>query len=163
MHYEETVYQSHYDWMIGALAIILVAFCSIVPTFVDWWHLGRTVSMSPIETAKAFDAPLLWQADPNGTAHDISVQLRSVNIQYGASIPLNGEDQDENADHAKGSSTDGNLNNNAAAFARGGLHFSAEGTVTRPRYGQTFDTTGPDFLGDHRVSAYSGATYVNSP
>lgn len=92
MHYDETVYQSHYGWMIGALAVILIAFCSIVPTFYGWWHLGRSVSLSPIETAKAFEAPLLRRADPNGTAHDICVQLGSAYVQYGASLPLDAED-----------------------------------------------------------------------
>lgn len=150
MHYEETVYQSHYDWMFGALAVLVVALCSILPTFDGWWHLGRTVSMSPIETAKAFDAPLLRQADPNGTADDIAVHFRSVNVQYGASLPLLGEDWRSSIERLKGSSNVRVSGNGDDSWPRSRLHFGIEGTVAQPQYGQTFEAVRPELLVDYR-------------
>lgn len=31
----------------------------IIPTFIGWWELGRTITLDLTEIAKAFDAPLL--------------------------------------------------------------------------------------------------------
>ena len=83
--YPENVYQSHFGWLGGAVAIIALTFGAILPVFGGWWHLGRPVSMSPIETAKAFKAPLLREADGNGTARDIVAQVGGLQVQYGAS------------------------------------------------------------------------------
>lgn len=161
MHYEETVYQSNYDWMFGALAVILVAFCSILPTYGSWWHLGRIVSMSPIETAKAFDAPLLRQADPNGTGHDIAVQYRSTYVQYGAPL-LHGGDCRDPVERAKASSTVEVLENGRNVFPRNHLHFGREGTVAQPLEGQTFGGVQPEMFNDHTRSSYSNSMYGSS-
>ena len=40
--------------------------------------------MSPLEIAKAFDAPLLRQADPNGTGSDLVDAVGTDTVQYGA-------------------------------------------------------------------------------
>ena len=82
--YPENVYQSHFGWLGGAVAIIALTFGAILPVFGGWWRLGRPVSVSPIETAKAFKAPLLREADGNGTARDIVDQVGGLQVQYGA-------------------------------------------------------------------------------
>ena len=75
MTFEENVYETQPEWLAGAFAVIAIACLSIFPTYWGWWRLGRPVSMSPLEIAKAFDAPLMQHADPNGSAAD---HLRTV-------------------------------------------------------------------------------------
>ena len=57
-----------------------------VPIFLEWWHLGRTVSLSPIETAKAFGAPGLSTRDSNAEAKAILKTIRGHEVPYGASM-----------------------------------------------------------------------------
>lgn len=78
------VYNSHYEWLGGALGIMCLTILFIMPLNWGWWRLGRKVSLSPVETAKAFQAPLMAGADSNG---DINVLLRSIGerkVKYGA-------------------------------------------------------------------------------
>lgn len=37
----------------------------VVSTFIDWWELGRHVTLDPIEIAKAFDAPMFKRPGSN--------------------------------------------------------------------------------------------------
>jgi hypothetical protein len=58
--YEPVImYQSRYRYLFAATLISLLACCSVLPTFNGFWRLNRPFSLSPIEIAKAFDAPLL--------------------------------------------------------------------------------------------------------
>jgi hypothetical protein len=49
-----------------------------------WWQLGRRVSFSPIEIAKAFDAPLLQNVNTNSRAKDLLRDVGNLRIRYGA-------------------------------------------------------------------------------
>lgn len=66
--YPTTVYVTHRGWLAGGFVVICLACLAVAPTFWGWWRLGREVSMSPLEIARAFEAPLLQHADPNATA-----------------------------------------------------------------------------------------------
>jgi hypothetical protein len=83
MTFEETVYEAHPQWLIGAFMVIVMSCLSIIPTYWGWWRLGRPVSMSPLEIAKAFDAPLMQQADPNGTVNDHLRSIGGIRVRYG--------------------------------------------------------------------------------
>ena len=63
-----TVYEAQPGWLAGAFFVITIAWISIIPMYRGWWHLGRSVSMSPLEIAKAFDAPLMENARQNGAS-----------------------------------------------------------------------------------------------
>jgi hypothetical protein len=80
---EENVYETKPEWLAGAFAVIVIACLSIVPTYWGWWRLGRPVSMSPLEIAKAFDAPLMQQADPNGSVTDHLRSVGDTRVRYG--------------------------------------------------------------------------------
>lgn len=159
MSYSETVYQSNRNWMAGALAIIGVAFCAILPIFGSWWHLGRTVSLSPVEVAKAFDAPLLRQADPNGTARDIVDEVGTLKILYGASASF---DEDGPTRANKLSSNISVQEYETNVLPRRRLHFWTEGTVATPREGETFGTARHDEPVDYAQSSYSNSMYGNA-
>jgi hypothetical protein len=81
--YTETVYQTQVGWVAGAFILIMLSCLSIVPTYWGWWNLGRPVTMSPLEIAKAFDAPLLRPTDPNGTAADHIRVVGDMRLRYG--------------------------------------------------------------------------------
>jgi hypothetical protein len=88
MTFEETVYETQPKWLAGAFAVIVMACSSIVPTYWGWWRLGRPVSMSPLEIAKAFDAPLMQHADPNGSAADHLRTVGDMRVRYGSHVTV---------------------------------------------------------------------------
>ncbi|KAE9376429.1 hypothetical protein N431DRAFT_330742 [Stipitochalara longipes BDJ] len=77
------VYQSHYLYLGLASLFTTLAIILIVPTFIGYWKLGRTVSMSPIEIGKAFNAPLLRSEDSNADADNLIQSLGHVGVRYG--------------------------------------------------------------------------------
>ncbi len=78
------IYQSHYLYLGLAVACTALGWLATLPIFVGWWHVGRTVSMSPVETAKAFRAPMLKNADSNADADMLVKELGDRPIRYGA-------------------------------------------------------------------------------
>jgi hypothetical protein len=92
--FDETVYKAQPEWLAAAFVLIVVACLSILPTYWGWWRLGRPVSMSPLEIAKAFEAPLMQHADPNGTIDDHLQSVGSTRVRYG--FHANGAEQAEN-------------------------------------------------------------------
>jgi hypothetical protein len=74
------IYNTHRRWVAGSIAVVCSACIIILCTYWDWWRLGRDVSMSPLEIARAFDAPLLQTADPNATGDDIKKDLGARSI-----------------------------------------------------------------------------------
>lgn len=56
---------------------------AVIPLFIGWHKLGRKVSFSPVEIAKAFDAPLLEYVDCNGEAESMLQEVGKGKIMYG--------------------------------------------------------------------------------
>jgi hypothetical protein len=52
------IYKSVYPYLAIASGILVIAILAISTTLYGWWDLGRDVSLSPLETAKAFGAPI---------------------------------------------------------------------------------------------------------
>ena len=78
------VYESSYTYLAIALVFSLLGWTAIVPVFLGWKHLGRPVSMSPIETAKAFGAPVLKVTDSNADTNRILQDVGDRGVKYGA-------------------------------------------------------------------------------
>jgi hypothetical protein len=53
------VFRTDYAYLAGALVAILIPLIGVIFLLWGWWELGRSVSLSPFETAKAFRAPLI--------------------------------------------------------------------------------------------------------
>lgn len=98
MTHPETVYRAHSDWLGGGFAVIVLACISIIPTYRGWWNLPRNVSMSPLEVARAFDAPLLRSSDPNGEVRDLLRASGSKSVRYegGVAAPIMVGEHDDN-------------------------------------------------------------------
>jgi hypothetical protein len=50
----ELIFQSNYSYLAAALAIMLTALLALLWQLWGWWELGRRVSLSPLEVARAF-------------------------------------------------------------------------------------------------------------
>jgi len=77
------VYVSHYSWLGGAIIVMMLTIIAVAPLFLGWWHLGRSVSLSPIETAKAFEAPLLHGDAYNADADLLLEEVGMRRLRYG--------------------------------------------------------------------------------
>lgn len=81
---EENRFHVDFAWFFGAVAVELLCIALVLPTYWGWWRLGRPVSFSPLEIAKAFEAPLLSDCNSNSSGRDIAKAAGNVEVQYGA-------------------------------------------------------------------------------
>jgi hypothetical protein len=79
----ETVYKTNFNIVAVAAALNLLAVLAIIPTYRGWWALGRRFSLSPLEIARAFDAPLLRDTEYNSTWEQITERVGERNVRYG--------------------------------------------------------------------------------
>jgi hypothetical protein len=77
------IYQSQYGFLAAAVAITMLATFCVLILSLGWWHLGREVSLSPIEIAKAFAAPTLQGANSNAKASKILKEMGNERVSYG--------------------------------------------------------------------------------
>ena len=79
----ESVFHSDFRFWAGASAFQVAAIIFNGMIFWGWWRIGRNVSFSPVEIAKAFDAPLLQGAYSNGEAEGILKDVGHKRLRYG--------------------------------------------------------------------------------
>lgn len=79
----EVVYTSDFLFLGLALLLIGLASISVVPLLMYWWRLGRDVSLSPIEIARAFSAPELMDSGSNLDASRLVKDIGSREVRYG--------------------------------------------------------------------------------
>ncbi|KAK6433861.1 hypothetical protein LTR95_009961 [Oleoguttula sp. CCFEE 5521] len=77
-----TVYRTHYDFLVGAVALTLLSLVGVLITYHGFWHLGRDVSLSPLEIAKAFNAPLSAADHANAKADDLVATVGWKHVKY---------------------------------------------------------------------------------
>ncbi len=79
----EPVFVSDYRFLWAAVALYGAAF--LVTTLPLWafWELGRTVTMSPVEVAHAFDAQIFKTEGTNLTAEQLMDSVGRRKVQYG--------------------------------------------------------------------------------
>ncbi|RYP07553.1 hypothetical protein DL764_002430 [Monosporascus ibericus] len=78
-----TVYTANYKYLAGALVLMIVATLAMLPLFHGWWHLGREVTLSPVEIAAAFRAPHTEGGDPNADVYTLLRQIGKRKARYG--------------------------------------------------------------------------------
>ena len=79
----ETVYETNFNLVAAAAALNLLAVLAIIPTYRGWWALGRRFTLSPLEIARAFDAPLLRDTEYNSTWKQITERVGEHTVRYG--------------------------------------------------------------------------------
>ena len=77
------VYKAHFVFTAIVMAVILLSTLTITALLPSWGRLGRQFSMSPLEIAKAFNAPLLSDVGSNMTATQISEEVGCTRVRYG--------------------------------------------------------------------------------
>ena len=93
------VFEADFSYFAGAAAVELFTILIILFTFYGFWGFGRSVTLSPLEIAKAFDSPLLLETDCNYNGRDIARFEGQRTVQYGA---LNAYDKDGRASSGDG-------------------------------------------------------------
>jgi hypothetical protein len=83
IHRTIPVYKSQYKFWAGALVFAILPTLVLIRILEHSIGLGRNISMSPIETAKAFGAPFLDGVDSNATIKQILKEVGRKKIQYG--------------------------------------------------------------------------------
>lgn len=100
-----TRYVSDYRYLAGALALMLANTFIIFPLFTGWRRFNHSVSLSPIETAKAFGAPALEEASSMNDVTGLLASVGEKRVRYGAvnvAKRVASADREEgNADSAK--------------------------------------------------------------
>ncbi len=71
------------EWYCAALAAMLLNLLCLLPLFMGYWKLGRWTSLSPVETAKAFEAPLLVGCSGNAVVGGMLKDVGASRVLYG--------------------------------------------------------------------------------
>jgi hypothetical protein len=78
------VFKLQYQYLMGAIAVMLLSVAAIISILNGWWVLGRSTSLSPLEVAKAFNAPLLHSCQSsNAPIDDLLKEIGDRRIKYG--------------------------------------------------------------------------------
>lgn len=82
------MFRSNYRFLAIAVLFSILGRLATISVFRGWWHLGRAVKLSPVETAKAFGAPGLVTKDSNADAQAILKAIGKHEDLYGASSKI---------------------------------------------------------------------------
>jgi hypothetical protein len=78
----KTIFTTNFSLVAVAASLNILAVVAILPTYYGWWTLKRKSSMSPLETASAFAAPLLRDAGANGGWREILEKVGERSVKY---------------------------------------------------------------------------------
>ncbi len=78
-----TVYSTNPVYLALAVVVSLVGVLAVLPLYYGWWELGRPVSLNPLETGKAFGAPLFEGMNSNTHRSHILKQVGHEQVRYG--------------------------------------------------------------------------------
>ncbi|CAO2651903.1 Nn.00g001860.m01.CDS01 [Neocucurbitaria sp. VM-36] len=84
-------YHTNATFIVLGIIVSLASIIAILPLFYGYWELGRTVSLNPLEIARAFGAPLFDGLDGNTTSCDIEMERGAMLVKYGACERYGGE------------------------------------------------------------------------
>ena len=76
------VFHSVYGYLAAASAITLLVLIIILIMLQGWWVLGRTATLSPLETAKAFCAPLIECDGYDATVDTTLRKIGGTRVKY---------------------------------------------------------------------------------
>jgi hypothetical protein len=76
------VFNTNYQYLATALTVMLITLFAVLFRLWGWWELGRHVSLSPLELAKAFRAPVMQRAGENSAVPGILKRVGKTRVQY---------------------------------------------------------------------------------
>ncbi|EEP79819.1 predicted protein [Uncinocarpus reesii 1704] len=77
------LYRSNYKFLAVALVFTILSAICVALIFSGFWKLGRDVTLSPIEVAKAFNAPTVVSSDSNSTVNTLMKEVGDRQVRYG--------------------------------------------------------------------------------
>lgn len=77
------VFHSDLEWFAGAVILQVFAAVSILPVFYGFWKLGLRATMSPLDVAKAFEAPLLKDVNSAAGSRGIVRAVGDLKVRLG--------------------------------------------------------------------------------
>ncbi|KAK3680947.1 hypothetical protein LTR37_021020 [Vermiconidia calcicola] len=83
LHDDQNVFDTNYWYFLAAALVEIICIALVVPTYYGWWNMGRSVSFSPVELAKAFQSPIFVDCNPNLSDRDIARAVGHMRVQYG--------------------------------------------------------------------------------
>jgi Protein of unknown function (DUF3176) len=94
------VYASNFRYLAAAFAVMVSSAMLVLPVYIGWGQLGREVSLSPIETAMAFGAPVLSGGTGrgeggNGDVKTLVETMGGVKVRYGEVAERMGNEGEE--------------------------------------------------------------------
>ena len=93
---DRLVYESRYLFLGLSVLSSSLAMIAVTSIFHGYWHLGRKMTMSPLEIAKAFNAPILGDQDSNAKASDLVKSAGDRAVRFGAvSVIAKVDDSDD--------------------------------------------------------------------
>lgn len=128
------VFRTQYAYMGGAFALTLAALFMSACLFKGYSSLGRKMTMSPVEIAKAFNAPLLAGSDSNATVKSLIKQAGTRNVMYGVAMespPVHGYEYEQHVHEMSGN----NEERYKQPFVRSEDAWQADGTLGRLQMG----------------------------
>lgn len=130
------VYASNYRFLAIASLVTALAILFVLVTFDGYWHLGRATTMSPLEIAKAFNAPLLTNADSNAEVQVLVEELGPYSVRYGAVMCGSATEMSESAAKDNSQVTTTLLDSSVPHQMR--LEFKHHSLTQEPRKGWKF-------------------------
>jgi hypothetical protein len=82
------LFHSEHRYLAAALAVMLLALLAVLFLLWGWWELGGPVSLSPLETAKAFGAPMMQHIGRNSAVEEILKKMGGKVVKYDEGILL---------------------------------------------------------------------------
>lgn len=80
----EDVYHTDYWFFFGAAVLELICVALVAPTYWGWWNIGRPISFSPLEIAKAFESPMLAHYNSNASGRELAgATCGKFQVRYG--------------------------------------------------------------------------------
>lgn len=68
----------------GSAILDLLTILVVLPLFNHWWSFDRSRTLSPLELAVAFDAPLVREVPSTGGADGVIQRIGDVRVRFGA-------------------------------------------------------------------------------
>ncbi|KAH8804411.1 hypothetical protein F5884DRAFT_406572 [Xylogone sp. PMI_703] len=82
-----TIYKTNWGFAAFGISWVVLVLLMVLPNYWGFWLLGRRVSMSPLEIARAFEAPLLTKqaslAVSEESPEKIKHSMKSLVVRYG--------------------------------------------------------------------------------
>lgn len=88
------VFRSDPRYLVAALLFIVLALLAVLFLLWGWWELGRRVSLSPIETARAFQARTMEDGGEEFAIDAILINIGNRRVRYDTAMGMMVEDEE---------------------------------------------------------------------